>query len=93
MDLQKSTIAEFKKAYPAITLKKASEVLGIQITRVFRLFNGHKMRLVEYEKFKRVLSDADSEQKINLEGLTKKESDEVESLVSQFCRWNLYRSC
>ena len=49
MDLQKSTIAEFKKAYPEITLKKASQVLGIQITRVFRLFNGHEMRLGEYE--------------------------------------------
>jgi hypothetical protein len=93
MDLQKSIIAEFKKAYPEITLKKASQVLGIQITRVFRLFNGHEMRLVEYEKFKKVLTEDNSNQQVNLEGLSRNESDEVESIVSQFCRWNLYRSC
>lgn len=93
MDLQKSTIAEFKRVYPTITLKKASEVLGIQITRVFRLFNGHEMRLNEYEKFQKVLGEENANNQVSVEGLNRNECEEVESIVSQFSRWNLYRSC
>ncbi len=38
------------------TLKEMSEDLGINITRVFRLLQGHQMKLSEYEKFKKFIS-------------------------------------
>jgi len=38
------------------TLKQISAHLGIQVTRVFRIFNGYEMKISEFEKFQNALS-------------------------------------
>jgi hypothetical protein len=45
------------------SLKIISEDTGIQITRVFRLFNGYEMKLSEYEVFKLKVDEHFSENK------------------------------
>ena len=37
------------------TLKQISGHLGIQVTRVFRIFNGYEMKITEFEKFQNCL--------------------------------------
>ena len=37
------------------TLKQISSHLGIQVTRVFRIFNGYEMKISEFEKFQNAL--------------------------------------
>lgn len=49
MNLQKRIIRDFKEYYPNHTLKMISDETGIQITRVFRIFNGQEMKLKEFE--------------------------------------------
>ncbi|MEX0798835.1 MAG: hypothetical protein WEB87_02765 [Bacteriovoracaceae bacterium] len=51
MNYQNSIINKYKKAFPGRTLKVISQETGIQMTRVFRLFNGAEMKLKEYEAF------------------------------------------
>ena len=61
MALQNSVLAEYKKIYPKKTLKEISVDTGIQVTRVFRLFNGSEMKLAEYEKFKLAIKKSEQE--------------------------------
>jgi predicted transcriptional regulator len=49
MTLQRQILREYKEIFPHQTLKQISEETGIQITRVFRIFNGQEMKLKEYE--------------------------------------------
>lgn len=51
MKLQNNVLNCYKAKFPNHTLKKISQRTGIQLTRVFRLFNGHEMKLSEYEAF------------------------------------------
>lgn len=91
MDLQKSIIADFKQTYPEVTLKKASELLGIQITRVFRLLNGHEMKLKEYEKFQSLLGQTKYQDQLNLNGYGVEEKNEIEMFANVIGRWSQYR--
>ena len=50
--LQKNILDEYVKVFKNPTIREMSEDTGIQMTRVFRLFNGSKMRLNEYVIFK-----------------------------------------
>lgn len=45
-------LKEYMKLNKHPSFKKISEDTGIQTTRVFRLFNGSKMKLCEYQIFK-----------------------------------------
>jgi hypothetical protein len=54
-NLQTTLINRYQTAYPTDTLKEISSKTGIQITRVFRLFNGSEMKISEYESFERTL--------------------------------------
>lgn len=56
MNYQESIIKSFKETFPHKTLKTISAETGIQMTRVFRIFNGAEMKLKEYEAFERILN-------------------------------------
>ena len=45
------------------TLKQISEHLGIQVTRVFRIFNGYEMKISEFEKFQLALKQIENDEK------------------------------
>ena len=51
-NLQESILNEYKLHFPHDTLRDIAEKTDIQITRIFRLFNGSSMKLGEYETFK-----------------------------------------
>jgi hypothetical protein len=55
MSLQDKILQRYKKVHPHQTLKEASVLTGIQITRIFRLFNGKKMKVDELETFERLI--------------------------------------
>lgn len=56
MSLQKRAIQRYRQFYPQDTLKEVSTRTGIQITRVFRLFNGKPMKVKELEAFETAVS-------------------------------------
>ncbi|RPJ74199.1 MAG: hypothetical protein EHM20_11005 [Alphaproteobacteria bacterium] len=51
MELQKRILGQYVLLNDGPTLKKIADDTGIQITRVFRLFNGSVMNLAEYQIF------------------------------------------
>lgn len=51
MCLQTRILEEFRSLYPRNTLRETSLQTGIQLTRVFRIYNGAPMKLAEYERF------------------------------------------
>ena len=51
MNLQKKTLARYRQFFPQDTLRETSARTGIQITRIFRLFNGKNMKVAELEAF------------------------------------------
>ena len=51
MDLQMTIMDQYMLLNLRPTLKQISEDTGIQLTRVFRLFNGSTMKLSEYQIF------------------------------------------
>lgn len=56
MSLQNKTIERYRLFFPRETLREVSSRTGIQITRVFRLFNGKPMKLGEFEAFENAIS-------------------------------------
>ncbi len=57
MDLQKTILSQYMLLNGKPTLKKISEDTGIQLTRVFRLFNGSTMKLSEYQVFNKKVKE------------------------------------
>jgi hypothetical protein len=57
MTLQNKTIQRYRLFFPNETLREVSARTGIQITRVFRLFNGKAMKVGELEAFERAIND------------------------------------
>jgi hypothetical protein len=55
MTLQNKTIQRYRLFFPEETLREVSARTGIQITRVFRLFNGKAMKLGEFEAFEKAI--------------------------------------
>ncbi len=55
MSLQKRTLARYRQYFPHETLREVSARTGIQITRVFRLFNGKTMKVGELEAFENAI--------------------------------------
>lgn len=53
MDLQMTILNQYMLLNNKPTLKQISQDTGIQLTRVFRLFNGSTMKLSEYQVFNR----------------------------------------
>jgi len=56
MTLQNKTIQRYRLFYPQETLREVSARTGIQITRVFRLFNGKHMKVEELEAFHKAIN-------------------------------------
>ncbi len=56
MTLQNKTIARYRQYFPHETLRETSARTGIQITRVFRLFNGKNMKVGELEAFESAIN-------------------------------------
>lgn len=57
MELQKTILNQYVLLNNKPTLKKISEDTGIQLTRVFRLFNGSTMKLSEFEIFNKKVKE------------------------------------
>ncbi len=57
MNLQKRTLERYRQLFPNDTLKETSSRTGIQITRVFRLFNGKVMKVKELEAMEKAISE------------------------------------
>ncbi len=51
MDIQKTILGQYMLLNHKPTFKEISKDTGIQVTRVFRLFNGNIMKLSEYQVF------------------------------------------
>lgn len=56
MNLQKRTLSRYRQYFPNETLRETSARTGIQITRVFRLFNGKTMKVGELEAFENAVN-------------------------------------
>lgn len=56
MSLQKKTLNRYRQIFPHETLREVSARTGIQITRVFRLFNGKIMKVGELEAFEEAIN-------------------------------------
>lgn len=61
MTLQQKTLRRYRTLFPSEQLRVTSARTGIQITRVFRLFNGKTMKVGELEAFQRVINEKMSE--------------------------------
>lgn len=57
MDLQMTILNQYMLLNNKPTLKKISADTGIQLTRIFRLFNGSTMKLSEYQVFNRKVKE------------------------------------
>ena len=57
MDIQKRILDQYVELYERPTFKEISRDTGIQVTRVFRLFNGSLMKLNEYEIFRKKVQE------------------------------------
>lgn len=61
MTLQQKTLQRYRQLFPNQPLREVSACTGIQITRVFRLFNGKIMKVGELEAFERAINTKLSE--------------------------------
>ncbi len=57
MELQKTILGQYVLLNDEPTLKVIAADTGIQITRVFRLFNGAVMKLSEYQVFQKKVKE------------------------------------
>tara|TARA_Y100001936_G_C16050803_1_gene657658 strand:+ start:629 stop:970 length:342 start_codon:yes stop_codon:yes gene_type:complete len=55
MNYQNSIIKNYRKIFPNRSLRVSAEEIGINMTRLHRIFNGAEMKLHEYEAFERCL--------------------------------------
>lgn len=55
MDYQQNILNQYRELYGPQTIREMAAQTGIQVTRVFRLFNGSEMKLREYEIFHRLI--------------------------------------
>lgn len=56
MSLQNKILDRYRLFFPQETLRTTSRRTGIQITRVFRLFNGKAMKVGELEAFESAIN-------------------------------------
>lgn len=58
---QQIIMKQYKKNYPNQTLRQMSEQTGIQFTRLHRIFQGHEMKISEYEVFQKLINASNDE--------------------------------
>ena len=54
---QVKLLLQLRKVAPQITYQEISDQTGIQLTRVYRLFHHGKIRLDEYEKIQKLITN------------------------------------
>lgn len=93
MSLQEKTLQRYRQLFPNDTLREVSARTGIQITRVFRLFNGKTMKVGELEAFEKAVTDkiAENPNFSRLENILEQASmiltnDELGKIVEQISR-------
>jgi len=64
MNLQNRTINRYKNLFPNDTMRETSHRTGIQLTRIFRLFNGKPMKVKELEVFDELIRSQMKDQAI-----------------------------
>lgn len=76
MTLQNKIIDRYRLFFPQESLRQVSERTGIQITRVFRLFNGKPMKVGELEAFESAIHQklAENPQFARLNGIVEEAS-------------------
>lgn len=100
MQLQNAVLKKYQELYPDQTLREISKKTGIQQTRVFRILNGHEMRISEYEKFRNIIvansseCDPDSFFEIyeDLKKLSTTQFNQVENEIKYFLSLNKINS-
>lgn len=81
MTLQQRTLRQYMQLRNQPALREISTETGIQQTRVFRLLNGSRMRLDEWEIFNTIVSNADSDlEKLARDCLNELSIDQLSSL-------------
>ena len=53
--MQQTILNAYQKQFPSQTFQNISKQTGIQVTRIFRIFNGSEMKLGEYITFKSII--------------------------------------
>lgn len=56
--MQRDTLRLYQKKFPQDTFQDVARKTNIQVTRVFRLFNGLEMKIGEYQKFQDLIEKA-----------------------------------
>ena len=84
MDLQKTILNQYMLLNGQPTLKKISQDTGIQLSRVFRIFNGSTMKLSEYQVFNKKVKEklglTDSLEEIAMECSQRLSPDAIKDL-------------
>ncbi|MBY0518670.1 MAG: hypothetical protein K2P81_17300 [Bacteriovoracaceae bacterium] len=93
MSLQAKILSQYRKIYPHYTLREISSQTDIQLTRLFRLFNGAPMKLEEYEIFLTVTgvqreSELQSKFHKALNSFSEKELTRLDQFISKAMKWN-----
>ena len=57
MNMQRKILQRYRQLFPNDTLREVSARTGIQITRIFRLFNGKCMKVEELEAFENAVQE------------------------------------
>lgn len=57
MNYQQKVIRNYQNLFPNLKLREISDQTGIQMTRVFRIFNGAEMKITEYEIFEKIVRE------------------------------------
>lgn len=92
MDIQNELLQRFKKLYGNPTYKEVSSLTGIQMTRVFRIFNGMEMKLSEYLVVKSLIDEflnSTSQLDQLLENCKLRLSEDSLNEVKRFCERQL----
>ena len=81
MTLQQRTLRQYMQLRNQPALREISNETGIQQTRVFRLLNGSRMRLDEWEIFNTIVTSEDSDlEKLARDCLNELSIDQLSSL-------------
>ena len=100
MNLQKKILNDYRALFPDETLREISAKTGIQLTRVFRIFNNSPMKLAEYEIFNGLIEQVDLDRPDLIElfkscenKLGREAMNEIESMMHRKLRlWSLLNS-
>ena len=89
MCLQKKIIQDYMEAYEKPTLRRIAIDTGIHITRVFRIMQGSRMKLDEYEVMKKRIDTKRGGSRLErivskvLDTLSARELNEIEAILSR----------